>query len=102
GDQMDVIQAIERANRIACFNAGPAAHAHTHYPARFIMPEADAFHPERPVILIAPDSDVNVADHRQPQSFARAADGFNRERTRNTLSVNRAHGFAVGPGDVEP
>src|SRR5207253_3797588 len=98
---MHVVEAVERANRIARVDARAAPQPHADDVSLLIAPEAEAVACKWPIILIAPNAKVNVTDQRQTQPFARTADSFDGERARDASTENRTHRFAITARNVQ-
>src|SRR5499426_814073 len=102
---MDVMLAIERADRIAGVDPRSAPHANAGDPPLLVAAKSDRAVRETAgwlVVSIAAHSQMDVADERQSQTFAPAARALDRDRLCDAVGEDRARRLAVSPGNVQP
>src|SRR5215467_15716662 len=100
---MDVIQAVERADRVAGVDPRSAPHADAVDPPLLVVAKSDRAVGETAsglVVSVAAHSQMDVTDERQSQSFAPAARALDRDRPCDSFGEDRARGLAVSPGNV--
>src|SRR5215468_10832776 len=102
---MDVMLAIERANRVAGVDPRSAPHANADDPPLLVAAKSDRAVRETAgglVVSIAAHSQMDVADELQSQSFAPAPRAFDRDRQCDAFGEDRARRLAVSPRNVQP
>src|SRR5262249_61210003 len=104
-DQVNMIQPVERADRVAGLDARSAPDANADDLSLVVAAKSDCAAREiveRLIVMISSDAQVNIADQRQPQSFAPPARVFHSERKGDAFGGNRERSFAVSFGNVQP
>src|SRR5262245_8955617 len=100
-----MIQPVERADRVTGLDARSAPDANADDLSLVVAAKSDGAAREiveRLIVMISSDAQVNIADQRQPQSFAPPARVFHSERQGDAFGENRARRFAVSSGNVQP
>src|SRR5215510_4625088 len=102
---MDVMQTVERADRVAGVDPRSAPHANAVDPPLLVVAKSDRAVRETAgglVVSIAAHSQMYVTDERQSQSFTPAARAFDRDRLCDAFGEDCARRLAVSPGNVQP
>src|SRR5262249_56216526 len=100
-----MIQPVERADRVAGLDARSTPDANADDLSLVVAAKSDGAAREiveRLIVMISSDAQGNIADQRQPQSFAPPARVFHSERQGDAFGENRARRFAVSSGNVQP